>query len=162
MIEPEAKYIQGEYKGSNSSAQMSGTSSTLKLGYIGKYFMAGLLLDYGALKFNDGVNDLTNKFYKGGGVGSYLGFHFGNYFKIWTSYLNSSLEPVSDDSQRLFGQQVDFGLGYRIWSKIFLNYSYSTNVYTQLEDDSTGKTTGLDSNTRVNFSSLGLSAVFIF
>jgi hypothetical protein len=141
---------------------MSGTSTSLKLGYIGKYFMAGLLLDYGSLTFDDGVDAQNNKYYKGGGVGSYLGFHFGSSFKIWTSYLNSSLEAVSDDSRRLFGQRVDFGLGYRIWEKVFLNYAYTTNVYTQLEDDETGKTTGLNSNTTVKYGAVSLSALFIF
>lgn len=162
MVEPQAKHIRGEYKGSGVSSKMSGTSTSLKLGYIGKYFMAGLLLDFGALKFDEGVDTIDKRYFKGGGVGSYLGFHFADRYKLWTSYQNSSLEAVSDDSQRLFGQQIEFGIGYRFWNKLFINYLYSTNVYTQREDDDTGKTRGLDSNTTVTSGALGVSALFIF
>jgi len=124
--------------------------------------MAGLNFERGWLSSDGDITSTGASSFKYGGIGTFLGFHFLNRFKLYTSYTNTSLEPRNNDDFRYFGQQVSFGLGYRIWDIILINYELINNVYTQIEDDTTGKTNGLNSNIRVNKQSLGLSMVLVF
>lgn len=162
LVEPQYRIYTGDYKGNGSKGDLKGEGAILNLGYIGDYFMAGISAEKGYLSFDGDItgNGASNFTY--GGFGTFLGFHFFNRFKLYTGYMNTSIEPSNDGSYRYFGQQINFGLGYRIWDFVILNYEYMTNVYTQIEDDNTGKTSGLSSNIRSNKQSLGLSFIFIF
>ena len=102
------------------------------------------------------------KKYNGGGVGSFLGFHFFDSFKIWTGYLNSTLEPTSNRDFRYFGQHVSFGLGLRVYQGLMINAEGFRNQYTQEENDETGKTRGLDDNIKTEGQIYYLSYIFIF
>ena len=76
--------------------------------------------------------------------------------------MNSSLEPIDNNSTRFFGQYVSLSLGYRIHNGLMLNYTEFRNQYTQIEDDDTGKTEGLTKNIRESGGNLSLSYILAF
>jgi hypothetical protein len=162
LLEPQWRVYSGDYKGGGTNGSLRGESSNLHVGYIGESFMAGLSFERGWLNFEEDITGTGASTFKYGGVGTFLGFHFLNRFKIYTGYTNTSLEPRNNDSFRYFGQQVNFGLGYRFWDILILNYEYMNNFYTQIEDDETGKTSSLDSNIRSDKHSYGISMILIF
>lgn len=134
----------------------------MNVGYIGDYFLAGLNFELGNFTYSDNITDDGYTHFKGGGVGTYLGFHFYDRIKIWTGYLNSSIEPKSNDDFRYYGQQVSFGIGYRVWDFVLLNYEVFRNYFTQYEDDTTGKTQGLEQNIKTEMQAISLSMFLIF
>lgn len=162
MIEPRVQSINGQFDVGSIDGKFTGQSMGLNLGYIGDNIMAGISLEKGDYKYDSNLSADSYKDYKGGGVGSYLAFHFWNRYRVITSYLNSTLEPEDNDSLRYFGQYASLGIGYRVWSGLLLNYEFFKNQFTQLEDDSSGKTTGLDSNIKTQGSHLYLSYVLVF
>lgn len=161
-VEPYFKKYWGGFEKGDGKGNISGDSSGMNVGYIGDYFLAGLSFELGNFKYSSNVTDDGHTLFRGGGVGTYLGFHFYDRVKLWTGYLNSSIEPKHDDSYRYYGQQVSFGLGIRVWDFILLNYEVFNNYFTQIEDDETGKTQGLDTNIKTQKQAIGLSAFFIF
>ncbi|MCO4755385.1 MAG: hypothetical protein KC478_12960 [Bacteriovoracaceae bacterium] len=161
-VEPNYKKYWGSFTRGDQKGNISGESTGLNVGYIGNYFLAGLSFELGNFKYSKSITDDNYTLFKGGGVGTYMGFHFFDRVKLWTGYLNSSIEPKGNDDFQYFGQQVSFGLGIRIWKYILLNYEVYNNYFTQVESDVTGKTEGLDTNIRTKKESIGLSAFFIF
>lgn len=160
MLEPHIDYISGKFSiVSGPDGSMSGTSTGLRVGYLGQYFMIGINFEKGHYEYGSKVTSYDNKYFNGGGVGTYLGFHFLDHFRIWTGYLNSVLESTGQDNYRYFGQQVTMGLGYRLTDGWMINYSYLNNYFTQYEDDVTGKTGSLTRDIRVVGNSLSLSFI---
>lgn len=162
LFEPQWRVYSGDYKGGGTNGSLRGETSNLHVGYIGESFMAGLSFERGWLNIEDDITDTDANTFKYGGVGTFMGFHFLNRIKIYTGYTNTSLEPRNNDDFRYFGQQVNFGLGYRFWDIFILNYEYMNNFYTQIEDDTTGKTSSLNSNIRSDKHSYGISMILIF
>lgn len=163
MVEPHIDNISGKFSiVSGADGKMSGTSTGLRVGYLGQYFMVGMNFEKGHYEYDPEVTSYGHKYFNGGGIGTYLGFHFLDHFRIWTGYLNSALESTSQDDFRYFGQQVSMGVGYRITGGWMLNYLYFNNYFTQYEDDLTGKTGSLVSDIRVVGSSLSLSFISVF
>lgn len=162
LFEPQWRVYSGDYKGGGTNGSLRGETSNLHLGYIGESFMAGLSFERGWLNIEDDITGTGANTFKYGGVGTFMGFHFLNRIKIYTGYTNTSLEPRNNGDFRYFGQQVNFGLGYRFWDIFILNYEYMNNFYTQIEDDTTGKTSSLDSNIRSDKHSYGISMILIF
>lgn len=161
-VEPFYRKYSGDFKRNSQKGSISGDSTGMNLGYIGDYFLAGVSMELGNFTYSDHITDQGYTHFRGGGIGTYLGFHFYDRVKLWTGYLNSSIEPKSNDKFRYYGQQVSFGLGVRVWDYILLNYEVFSNYFTQYEDDETGKTGGLDSNIRTNMQAFGISAFLIF
>jgi hypothetical protein len=124
--------------------------------------MVGLNFEKGHYTYESNLTDNGYTHFSGGGVGTFIGFHFLERFRIWSGYLNSALEANSNKSQRFFGQQVEVGMGYRFWQNFLINYSYFNNYFTQEESDITGKTGSIDDVIRVVGTNITLSAVFIF
>jgi hypothetical protein len=162
MVEPQYTNFQGTFKVNGISDSYTGDGTALNLGYIGPYFLAGLELQFGTTIFNQAPTTDGGKIYKSGGVGTYLGFHFFNRWKVWTGYTNSNIEPKSNNDVRYFGQQVNLGIGYRIYEGLMLNYIHQTNYFTQREDDITGKTGSLDNIIKTQGYSFNFSVIFIF
>lgn len=163
MIEPHIDNVSGKFSiVSGSEGSMSGTSTGLRVGYLGQYFMVGMNFEKGHYEYDSDVTTYGHKYFNGGGVGTFLGFHFLDHWRIWTGYLNSALESTSQDDFRYFGQQVSMGLGYRLSGGWMLNYHYFNNYFTQYEDDLTGKTGSLLSDIRVVGNSFSLSFIAVF
>ncbi|MDH5414594.1 MAG: hypothetical protein OEW87_10690, partial [Flavobacteriaceae bacterium] len=95
-------------------------------------------------------------------IGTYIAFHFWDFFRIWTGYLNSTLEPKGNNNYRFFGQHISIGVGFRLYDGLMLNFQDARNQFTQLEDDITKKTSGLASNIKTEAQSIGLSYVLLF
>jgi hypothetical protein len=154
------------YSGSfNSPSDKDGTfkgqTASINIGYLGDSFMAGICLEKGAYTFSDDFSTNTYTQYLGGGAGSFLGFHFFDRWKIWTGYLNTLFEPTKKRSIRYFGQQVSFGIGYRLIDGLMFNIEGFKNQFTQSEDDSTGKTQSLQSNIKTQGMGVSLSYIFV-
>lgn len=163
MVEPHIDNINGTFSVvAGEEGSLNGTSTGLRVGYLGEYFMAGMNFEKGHFTYDSNITQYGHKYFTGGGVGTYLGFHFLDHWRIWTGYLNSVLEPVSNDDIRYFGQQVSLGVGYRITGGWMLNYFYYNNYFTQYEDDITGKTGSLTSDIRVVGSSISLSFIQVY
>lgn len=163
MLEPHIDNISGDFSiVSGGEGSMNGTSTGLRAGYLGQYFLAGINFERGHFTYDSNVTSNGNRYFAGGGFGTYLGFHFLDRWRIWTAYLNSALEPVSNSKIRYFGQQASLGVGYRVSGGWMLNYEYLNNTFTQIEDDTTGKTSGLTQNIRVVGYSLSLSFIATF
>ena len=162
MIEPQFRVYSGDYKGNDRKGDLHGEGNAIHLGYIGDFFMAGISAEKGWLHMDGNImgNNAQNFVY--GGLGTYMGFHFMNRLKIYTGYVNTTLEPTNISTYRFFGPQINFGLGWRIFDFIILNYEYMNNVYTQEENDETGKTDGLPSNIRSTKQAYGISFLFVF
>ena len=111
--------------------------------------------------FNEGFSSQTGKIYSGGGIGTFLGFHFWDRLRVETTYLNSALEANSNDEFRYFGQYFSYGLGLRLWKGFMLNYSKFNNQYTQSENDETGLTLGLSNNIKTEGESISLSYILV-
>jgi hypothetical protein len=162
MVEPFYKVYDGEYKTGTNEGSFSGEIYGANIGYLGDYFMAGLTLENGNFTSDNTLTDQNFETYKGGGIGSYIGFHFYDQWKIWTGYLNSALEPTENDQIRYFGQHVSFGLGYRIWEGLIINVEGFRNQYTQQEEDISGLTTGLETIIKTQGTSYFLSYFLVF
>jgi len=162
MVEPFYKVYEGKYQTGADSGKFSGKIYGANVGYLGDYFMAGLSFENGQYTSDNTLTNQGFEKYNGGGIGSYMGFHFLDRWKIWTGYLNSALEPTANRDFRYFGQHVSFGLGYRVWEGLILNVEGFRNQYTQQEDDTTGLTTGLDSNIKTEGTSYFLSYFLVF
>lgn len=163
MVEPHIDNISGKFSiVAGNEGTFTGTSYGLRLGYLGDYFMAGINVEKGHFTYDSQVTSYGYQYFQGGGVGTYLGFHFLDHWRIWTGYLNSTLEAVSQKDYRYFGQQISLGLGYRITGGWMLNYLYYNNYFTQYEDDITGKTGSLANNVRVIGHALSLSFIAVF
>ncbi len=161
MVEPSVLYTSGRFSGDNELGSFSAKGYGVSLGYAGKYFLMGLTgekLDY---SFEDHFTTHGHTKYSGGGIGTFIGLHLFDRFKIWTSYLNSTLEPTSNTSTRYFGQYYSVGLGIRILGGIMLNAQSFTNQYTQIEDDTTGKTSGLDKKLTTFGQTYSISYIFL-
>lgn len=128
---------------------------------MGNYILAGLNLDQNRTYFNQDFPSQSGKIYSGGGIGTFLGFHFWDRLRIETTYLNSALEANSNDKFRYFGQYFAYGIGFRPWKGFMLNYSKFNNQYTQSENDETGLTLGLPDNIKTSGESLSLSYIFV-
>ena len=124
--------------------------------------MIGFNFEKGNYSYDSNLTDNGYSHFYGGGVGTFIGFHFYERIRIWSGYLNSVLESNTNSSQRFFGQQVELGLGYRVWENIIINYSYFNNYFTQEENDITGKTGSIDQVIKVSGRNLSISAIFIF
>lgn len=159
MLEPVVNSTSGKFKRSSNTGKLSGNSYGINIGYMGDYFMIGLNVEKGQFEFDDNVTESNYDTFDAGGIGSYLGFHLFDRFKIWTGYQNSVLEPTSNNDVRYFGQYFTYGIGYRLFSGLMLNYQQFNNYYTQKEDDTTGKTEGLQNNIRTYGSSISLSYI---
>ena len=162
LVEPSTLYTQGRFEGVNGRGDFNGTGFGLNLGYAGNRFFIGLNLERLELKFQDHFTNENFETFIGGGVGSFMGFQLFDRIKIWTTYLNSTLEPVSNKKIRYFGQYYAIGLGLRLIDGLMLNAQSFTNHYTQIEDDTTGKTSGLDKNLATFGQSYGLSYLLLF
>jgi hypothetical protein len=141
---------------------MQGEVLGLRLAYTNKFFMMGLNFEKGHYTYDREVSTLGHSYFNGGGVGTFLGFHFLDRIRIWTGYLNSTLESTNENNQRFFGQQVEFGVGLRVYKSIFLNLNHFNNFFTQEENDVDGKTGSIDEVIKVTGNSLSISTMFIF
>ncbi len=162
MVEPSFNYYNGNFKVNGSQGSFTGEVTGLNLGYMGNIFMAGLALERGNYVYDSDVTTDGYQYFLGGGVGTYIAFHFFDRIRLWTGYLNSVLEPKSNTNVRYFGQHVSIGLGLRVYDGFMLNIQDFRNQYTQQEDDVTGKTTGLPSNIKTQGLVYGLSYIFAF
>lgn len=68
--------------------------------YNGDYETGGENGEYNA---GSTISDSGSNRFKGGGIGSFSGFHFLDRWKIWTGNLNSALEPTKNRDLRYFG-----------------------------------------------------------
>ncbi len=161
-VEPTYKRYWGTFERGDLKGSLTGESLSLNAGYLGDYFMAGVTAEMGNFHYSDTIIDQNYTVFAGGGIGTYLGFHFFDRVKLWTGYLNSTLEPKSNEDLQYFGQQISFGLGIRVWKYILLNYEVYQNYFTQIEDETTGKTEGLDTNIKEQKQSIGISAFLTF
>jgi hypothetical protein len=162
MLEPAAHHYRGSFSVGDESGNFTGNVANIMAGYLGPYFMAGIQLEKGQYVYDDNLTSDGYEKFDGGGVGSYIGFHFMDRFRILTGYLNTSLEPVDKSQTRYFGQHVSISLGYRIVDGLMVNFTDFRNQFTQFENDDTGKTEGLDSNIKTSGNSLSLSYVLAF
>jgi hypothetical protein len=162
MVEPGIKIYSGDFEVSERSGEFTGKVANLNLGYMNKSFMIGITLEKGDYEYDSELTENDYKKFDGGGVGTYIGFIFFDRIRLWTNYLNSTLEPKSNNDIRYFGQSFTYGLGYRIVDGLLINYQVFSNQFTQIEDDSTGKTQGLESNIRTQGNSLSLSYILVF
>ena len=162
MVEPFYKSYQGEFKRGTEKGVIDGQVYGLNTGYLGDYFMMGLTFENGQFQSDAELTADGYEKYTGGGIGSYLGFHFLDRYKLWTGYLNSAIQPTNNKDYRLFGQHVTFGLGYRVYQGLIFNVEGFRNQFTQQEDDVTGKTTGLDTNIKTQGTAYFLSYFLVF
>jgi hypothetical protein len=162
LFEPSFMQYTGRFDGENGRGNLSGQVFGLNTGYLGENFMIGLTVEKGQYKYDSNITSAGHENFDGGGLGSFIGFHLFDHFKIWTGYLNSSLEPTSNNDTRYFGQQVSFGIGYRVYEGLMLNLHSFSNQFTQFEDDNTGKTTGLSRNIKTEGHVLSASYLLIF
>ena len=162
MIEPQYRVYSGDYKGNGRSGDLHGEGNAIHIGYIGEFFMAGVSAEKGWMHIDGNIMGNGSENFVYGGLGTYMGFHFMNRLKIYTGYVNTTLEPTNVSTYRFFGQQVNFGIGWRIVDFIILHYEYMNNFHTQEENDITGKTDGLSSNIRSNKQAYGISFIFVF
>lgn len=162
MVEPYYKFYSGSFQSGENSGDFNGRIFGTNVGYLGEYFMAGLTFERGQYTSDSDLTTNGYEKYDGGGIGTYLGFHFLDLYKLWTGYLNSALEPTANKDIRYFGQHVSFGFGWRIWEGLLINVEGFRNVYTQQEDDITGKTEGLETNMRTEGTSYFLSYFLVF
>lgn len=160
LVEPKYQIHNGQLKVAQTKTSYNAEGAALNIGYMGEYFLAGLSLEKSRFVFDDPFASLTGKIYDGGGVGTFIGFHLWDRIKIETTYLNSTLEANSNSNSRYFGQYFAFGIGLRLWRGLMLNMQYYENQYTQLEDDITGKTQGLNSHIKTAGNIVGLSYFF--
>ena len=162
MVEPGYATYQGRFKGEDGLGSLTGHVGQLNLGYLGEAFMMGIALEQGQFSYDSNVFTQGYKHFDGGGVGTFLGFHFFDRIKLWTTYLNSTLEPTKNKDIRYFGQFISFGLGLRLHDGLLLNLTSFSNHFTQEENDDTGKTNGLATNIKTQGQSLGLSYILAF
>lgn len=162
MLEPRVFTTSATFEVGNEDGNMTAKGYGLKIGYLGEYFMAGVNLEKQTVETQSGFNVDGYKRFDGGGIGTYMGFHFWDLLKVWTSYLNTTLEPTSNRDYRYFGQYVSFGLGLRIHEGLLISYEGFRNQYTQEEDDETGKTRGLDDNIKTEGANYILSYILTF
>ena len=162
LVEPHLSSITAKFTRGDKEGDVSGEVSGLRLGYSDTNFMIGLNFEKGHYTYDSNLTDNAYSHFSGGGVGTFIGFHFFERVRIWSGYLNSALESNTNSSQRFFGQQVEIGVGYRVWQNILINYSYFNNYFTQEESDITGKTGSIDEVIRVVGSNISVSAIFIF
>ncbi len=162
LVEPHFNKVSGTFERADTEGDMTGEYLGLRLAYTNKFFMIGINLEKGHYSYDSEVSATKHSHYNGGGVGTFLGFHFFDRLRIWTGYLNSVLEANGNKDQRFFGQQVEFGIGYRLWKNIFVNYSYINNFFTQEENDITGETGSIEEIIKVKSNSLSISSIFVF
>lgn len=162
LVEPSYNYYQGQFSAGENSGDLVGRVYGLNLGYLGEYFMIGFTVETGKYDYDRSVSSNNTTKFDGGGVGTFLGFHLWDRWKVWTGYLNSTLEPTNNNDTRYFGQHISYGLGYRLYKGLLINIYEFKNQFTQLEDDTTGKTTGLESNIKTSGVNFSLSYLFIF
>lgn len=157
LVEPKYQIHNGQLKVAQTKTSYNAEGGALNLGYMGDYFLAGVSLEKSRFVFVDPFATQTGKIYDGGGVGTFIGFHLWDRIKIETTYLNSTLEPNSNSDVRYFGQYFAFGISLRLWRGLMLNMQHYENQFTQFEDDTTGKTQGLDSHIKTSGNIVGLS-----
>jgi hypothetical protein len=162
LVEPAYHHYVGTFSAGTEDGDFSAKVTSLNLGYLGENILLGFTFEKGQYTFDSNVTTDAYSNFDGGGVGTFIGFNFWDRFKIWSSYLNSSLEPTANNDIRYFGQHVSFGFGYRVYEGLMLNLQSFRNQYTQKEDDVTGKTTGLDTNIKTEGYSYFLSYILIF
>jgi hypothetical protein len=160
LLEPRLILDQGSLEVASESTSYTSQGTGIDIGYMGDYFLAGITIERNTARFEDPF--LGNSFnnYSQGGIGTFMGFHFYDRFRLQTTYINTSLEPSSNRSIRYFGQYFAFSLGLRIYDGLMLNVNSYNNVYTQLEDDNTGLTTGLTNNIKTRGNALYFSYIF--
>ena len=162
IVEPGYHYYEGRFKAGNEKGNLTGKVFGLNLGYLGEFAMAGITLEKGQYSYDNNITTNSYSHFDGGGVGTFIGFHFWDNIKLWTGYLNSTLEPTANNNIRYFGQHASFGIGYRVYDGLMLNIQGFRNQFTQIEDDVTGKTSGLDTNIKTEGHSYYLSYILIF
>jgi hypothetical protein len=155
-LEPSYSLLNGQFDDAQDKGNFTANVYGLKVGYIGQNIYIGMNFEVGDYDFDNDFSTFNTSSYKGGGVGSYIGFYTG-WFRIWTSYLNSSLEPQSNRDNRYFGQQFNYGIGFKIGGSFFINYEVFANSYTQIENDQTGRTDALSQHIRTEGYSLSLA-----
>lgn len=162
MLEPRVFTTTATFDAGNNDGNLTGKGYGLKIGYLGEYFMAGINLEKQTVETQSGFSTDNYQKFDGGGIGTFMGFHFWDLLKVWTSYLNTTLEPTSNRDYRYFGQYVSFGIGFRVYQGLLISYEGFRNQYTQEENDETGKTRGLDDNIKTEGSNLILSYILKF
>ncbi|MBT4792034.1 MAG: hypothetical protein HON90_10720 [Halobacteriovoraceae bacterium] len=162
LVEPGYHLYQGSFEAGSESGELTGEVFGLNLAYLAEFFMVGLSLEKGQYTYDKNITANNYAHFSGGGVGTFIGFHFMDNIKIWTGYLNSTLEPTANKSIRYFGQHASFGLGYRVYEGLMFNVQGFRNQFTQMEDDNTGKTSGLDTNIKTQGHSYYFSYILIF
>lgn len=162
LVEPQYHAYTGTFSAGQEKGDLSGKVMAINLGYLGNHFMIGFSIEKGQYTYDSNLTSDKYTHFNGGGVGSFIGFYFLDHFKIWTGYLNSTLEPTSNNDTRYFGQHVSLGIGYRVYEGLMLNLQGFKNQFTQMESDITGKTTGLDTNIKTDGHSLALSYILVF
>jgi len=162
LVEPHFSKSEGTYSNGSETGNITQLSSGIYIGYIGEHFLVGINAEKGQLETDSSFETNGNEHFSTFGVGTFIGFHFFDALKIWTGYLNTELEPTSTEDYRYYGQLVSYGIGYRVWKGVLISIESYTNFYTQIETDSTGKTTGLGTNIKTTGTSLSISTAFIF
>ena len=162
LVEPMAKSITATIETNGRLGNMRVQLGGVKLGYLNEYFIAGIEIQKGLARMEKSPFALDYKEYNAGGIGTFLGFHFYDRYKIWTGYLNTNYEPVKYNSIRYFGQQISFGIGIRIYSGFLLSYEVFNNYFTQKENDNTGITETIGKTIRARGSSANLSYMMVF
>lgn len=162
LVEPGFNAYSGQFKVAEEAGDFQGNTFGLNLGYLGANFMIGLSFETGKYSYDKNVTDNNTSKFDGGGVGGFVGFYFWDRIKVWTGYLNSTLEPVNNNNERYFGQHVSYGLGYRLLDGLMLNIYEFKNQFTQLESDITGKTGGLENVIKTRGAQVSLSYILLF
>lgn len=162
IIEPSYNYYHGRFDSENGRGNLTGHVYGVNFGYLGEYFMAGVSIETGKYQYDNHVTVEKYRKFDGGGAGTFVGFHIFDRIKLWTGYLNSTLEPIDNNDIRYFGQHFSYGIGYRIYDGIMLNLYEFKNQFTQIEDDNTGKTNGLNPSIKTQGSNLSISYILVF
>ena len=161
MVEPHYNIFRGKIDDNKNENFFEGHTFGARIGYIGENLLMGVNVVSGNFNFQNEFYETKEDQFKGGGIGSFLGFHT-QHIKIWVGYLNSTLEARQNAQGRYFGQYVSYGIGVNLFSNLYLNNEYFQNYYTSYEDDETGKTEGLDKNIKTigNYFSLSILSYF--
>ena len=156
------KHYDSKIKDENGTNRFSGDAQALNLGYLNEWFTMGVALEMGNFKFKVPAFPVASQYFTGGGIGTFLGFHFFNRIKIQSTYLNKQYKSKNNEDFSYFGQSVAATLGIRIVSGLMFNIEYFNNYFTQVENHATGATESLDPIVRTYGTNFGLSYIFIF
>jgi len=155
LIEPYAGLHMGSSLARESVTKdftLSGTAVGARVGFQNLGLMVGLNAKMSSFTFKHDTSGFDGKAFDVTTYGAFVGYDFPILLRLWAEYVLAGTGEVEDLGKYTTVSGTRFGVGYKVFPFISLNFELGNLEYTDYEPDAGGTSTDIDKATTYFFS----------